>query len=112
VARALFLGSSGAQTSDLSTNESSHENDNNKEHNSGNKQMRRVCQQEVLSKKSLWSPGSSDIFGKIILKLIVRNEITSEIIYYSSFFFLILDDSDTDPHYTYLKLTKVTYIII
>jgi len=70
-------------TSDLSTNnESSHENDNNKEH-SGNQQKRRVCQREVQSKKSLWSPGSSDIFGKIIFKLIVHNEI----IYYSWFFF-------------------------
>ncbi|CAI6359911.1 unnamed protein product [Macrosiphum euphorbiae] len=66
-------------TSDLSTNESSHENDNNKEH-SGNKQKRRVCQQEVQSKKSLWSPGSSDIF----------------------------DDSDTDPHYTIPKINQGT----
>lgn len=68
-------------TSDLSTNESSHENDNNKEP-SGNKQKRRVCQQEVQSKKSLWSPGSSDIFGKIIFKLTVEMKLFITLVFF------------------------------
>jgi hypothetical protein len=49
-------------TSDLLNNESY---DNSIQNSIKLKQKRKLCQPEV-PKKSLWSPASSDIFGKII----------------------------------------------